>query len=93
MARVLVVQATGWGKSAVYWAATSAMREAGRPHPGGLPIASAHARNQVAAAQRAGLRAATINSSNIDDWDEIYEQLQHDHLDVLLISPERLGNA
>jgi ATP-dependent DNA helicase RecQ len=28
-ARVLVVQATGWGKSAVYWAATSALRAAG----------------------------------------------------------------
>ena len=27
--RVLVVQATGWGKSAVYWAATAALREAG----------------------------------------------------------------
>ena len=28
-ARVLVVQATGWGKSAVYWAATSAIRALG----------------------------------------------------------------
>ena len=93
VARVLVVQATGWGKSAVYWAATSAMREAGRGPTLVVSPLLALMRNQVAAAQRAGLRAATINSSNIDDWDEIYEQLQHDHLDVLLISPERLGNA
>ena len=93
VARVLVVQATGWGKSAVYWAATSAMREAGRGPTLVVSPLLALMRNQVVAAQRAGLRAATINSSNIDDWDEIYEELQHDHLDVLLISPERLGNA
>ena len=33
-ARVLVVQATGWGKSAVYWAATAIRRSEG--HGGGF---------------------------------------------------------
>ncbi len=49
-------------------------------------------RDQIAAAERAGLRAATINSTNVDDWDPIFDALAADQLDVLLISPERLAN-
>lgn len=91
-ARVLVVQATGWGKSAVYWAATAILRGRG----GGTtlivsPLLSLM-RDQVAAAGRAGLRAATLNSSNVDEWSQIEEQLRADDLDVLLVSPERLAN-
>ena len=67
-ARVLVVQATGWGKSAVYWAATAVRRSEGAgPTLVVSPLLSLM-RDQVAAASRAGLRAATLNSSNIDDW-------------------------
>ena len=91
-ARVLVVQATGWGKSAVYWAATSAMRAAGAGPTLVVSPLLALMRDQVAAAERAGLRAATINSTNIDEWDPVFEALDHDRLDVLLVSPERLGN-
>lgn len=91
-ARVLVVQATGWGKSAVYWGATAALRAVGRGPTLVVSPLLALMRNQVEAAQRAGLRAATINSANFDDWDTVYAQLQADELDVLLISPERLGN-
>ncbi|MFZ9018377.1 MAG: DEAD/DEAH box helicase, partial [Ilumatobacteraceae bacterium] len=91
-ARVLVVQATGWGKSAVYWAATSALRAAGRGPTLVVSPLLALMRNQVDAARRAGLRAATINSSNFDDWDAVYDDLRNDAIDVLLISPERLGN-
>jgi len=90
--RVLVVQATGWGKSAVYWAATSALRSLGLGPTVVVSPLLALMRNQVQAASKAGLTAATINSSNLDDWDDIYAGLQRDEFDVLLISPERLGN-
>ena len=91
-ARVLVVQATGWGKSAVYWAATAIRRHEGAgPALVVSPLLSLM-RDQVAAAERAGLRAATLNSSNIDAWSEVEAALRADQLDVLLVSPERLAN-
>jgi ATP-dependent DNA helicase RecQ len=90
--RVLVVQATGWGKSAVYWAATSALRAAGSGLTLVISPLLALMRDQVSAAERAGLRAATINSTNIDAWDEVLAAVDDNALDVLLVSPERLGN-
>ncbi|MBC9957381.1 ATP-dependent DNA helicase RecQ [Yimella sp. cx-51] len=90
--RVLVVQATGWGKSAVYWIATSMMRDRGDgPTLVVSPLLSLM-RDQVAAAERAGLVAATLNSSNIDAWSQIEADLAADRIDVLLVSPERLAN-
>jgi ATP-dependent DNA helicase RecQ len=91
-ARVLVVQATGWGKSAVYWAATSALRSRGAGPSLVVSPLLALMRDQVSAAQRSGLRAATVNSTNLDDWDTVFAALDADDLDVLLVSPERLGN-
>jgi ATP-dependent DNA helicase RecQ len=91
-ARVLVVQATGWGKSAVYWAATAIRRaEDHGPTLVVSPLLSLM-RDQVAAADRAGLRAATLNSANIEDWSRVEEALRAGHVDVLLVSPERLAN-
>ena len=90
--RVLVVQATGWGKSAVYWAATHALRAAGHGPTLVVSPLLALMRDQVEAATRAGLRAATVNSTNFEAWDEVFAQLDTDELDVLLVSPERLGN-
>ncbi|WP_233252024.1 ATP-dependent DNA helicase RecQ [Limnohabitans sp. 2KL-17] len=90
--RVLVVQATGWGKSAVYWAATHAMRSTGSGPTLVVSPLLALMRDQVAAAERAGLKAATVNSTNIDDWDDVFQRLDDDAVDVLLVSPERLGN-
>ena len=90
--RVLVVQATGWGKSAVYWAATHAIRSTGAGPTLVVSPLLALMRDQVSAAERAGLKAATVNSTNIDDWDEVFQQLDADAIDVLLVSPERLGN-
>ncbi len=91
-ARVLCVQRTGWGKSAVYFVATALLRDA---QAGPTLIVSpllALMRNQIAAAQRLGLRAHTINSTNRDEWDSVREQLASDAIDLLLISPERLNN-
>lgn len=90
--RVLVVQATGWGKSAVYWAATHAIRSTGAGPTLVVSPLLALMRDQVSAAERAGLKAATVNSTNFDDWDEVFQRLDADAIDVLLVSPERLGN-
>jgi len=91
-ARVLVVQATGWGKSAVYWAASAIRRHEGAgPSLVVSPLLSLM-RDQVAAAGRAGLRAATLNSANIEKWATVEQELRADALDVLLVSPERLAN-
>ena len=90
--RVLVVQATGWGKSAVYWAATHALRHSGAGPTLVVSPLLALMRDQVSAAERAGLSAATVNSTNFDEWDDVFRQLDNDTLDVLLVSPERLGN-
>ena len=91
-ARVLVVQATGWGKSAVYWVATAIRRAEGAgPTLVVSPLLSLM-RDQVVAAGRAGLRAATLNSSNVGDWDAIESELRDGAIDVLLVSPERLAN-
>ena len=90
--RVLVVQATGWGKSAVYWAATSALRSLGRGPTIVVSPLLALMRNQVSAAEGGGLVAATINSTNIDDWTAVMEAVEGGAVDVLLVSPERLAN-
>ncbi|WP_243837824.1 DEAD/DEAH box helicase [Cumulibacter soli] len=91
-ARVLVVQATGWGKSAVYWIATAIGRQAGRGVSLVISPLLSLMRDQVDAAARAGLVARTLNSSNIDDWSRIEQEIADDALDVLLVSPERLAN-
>lgn len=94
-ARVLCVQRTGWGKSAVYFVATSLLRsDPDRPAGPTLIVSPLLAlmRNQIAAAQRLGLRAHTINSTNRDEWDDVRAQLAADTIDLLLISPERLNN-
>ena len=107
--RALVVQRTGWGKSAVYFVATVLLREGwGGWSPGTPPPSSgarsgtgasviispllALMRDQVAAAERAGIRAVTMNSANVTQWDEIQAQVAGGEVDVLLVSPERLNN-
>jgi ATP-dependent DNA helicase RecQ len=90
--RVLVVQRTGWGKSAVYFVATSLLREAGAgPTVIVSPLLSLM-RDQIAAATRAGIRAMTMNSANVLDWPDVAAALAEDTVDVLLLSPERLNN-
>src|SRR5829696_3788184 len=91
-ARVLCVQRTGWGKSAVYFLSTALGREAGAGPTLIVSPLLALMRNQVAAAQRLGLRAHTVNSTNRDGWDEVAQLLRDDAVDLLLISPERLNN-
>ncbi|GAA2175054.1 RecQ family ATP-dependent DNA helicase [Arthrobacter parietis] len=90
--RALVVQRTGWGKSAVYFVASLLLRAMGAGPTLIVSPLLALMRDQVAAAERAGVRAAAINSANQTEWQEITTTLDADQLDVLLVSPERLNN-
>ncbi|MER8067677.1 RecQ family ATP-dependent DNA helicase [Streptomyces sp. NPDC094034] len=90
--RALVVQRTGWGKSAVYFVATSLLRELGAGPTVIVSPLLALMRNQVEAAARAGIRARTINSSNAEEWETIQDEVAAGDVDVLLVSPERLNN-
>jgi len=90
--RALVVQRTGWGKSAVYFVATLLLRRAGAGPTVLVSPLLALMRDQIAAAERAGVRAVAINSTNPHEWDDVRAQLARDEIDVLLVSPERLNN-
>lgn len=90
--RTLVVQRTGWGKSAVYFIATALLRELGEGPTVIVSPLLALMRNQVAAAAGAEVHAATINSANPEEWESIEEQVAIGEVDVLLVSPERLNN-
>ncbi|GAB4382958.1 MAG: RecQ family ATP-dependent DNA helicase [Elainellaceae cyanobacterium] len=90
--RLLVVQRTGWGKSLVYFLTTRLLRNRGMGATLIISPLLALMRNQIAAADRIGLRAATINSSNQEEWETVQGQLLSNQIDILLVSPERLAN-
>lgn len=90
--RALVVQRTGWGKSAVYFVSTLLLRREGAGPTLLVSPLLALMRDQIAAAERAGVRAVAINSTNAHEWREVEQQLAADEVDVLLVSPERLNN-
>lgn len=90
--RALVVQRTGWGKSAVYFVASLLLRARGAGPTLIVSPLLALMRDQVAAAARAGVRAVSVSSANATQWDEVRARLAADEVDVLLISPERLTN-
>lgn len=92
LGRLLVVQKTGWGKSAVYFIATKLLREQGMGPAILISPLLSLMRNQIAAAERMGVRAATIHSDNTDEWENVEGALRRDEVDILLISPERLTN-
>ncbi|MDJ0381932.1 RecQ family ATP-dependent DNA helicase [Streptomyces sp. G-G2] len=91
--RALVVQRTGWGKSAVYFVATALLRRRGSGPTVIISPLLALMRNQVEAAARAGIQARTINSANPEEWDAIYGEVERGETDVLLVSPERLNSV
>ena len=90
--RLLVVQKTGWGKSFVYFIATKLLREGGMGPALLISPLLALMRNQIAAAERMGVRAETINSDNQDHWERVERAVGRNEVDILLISPERLAN-
>jgi len=90
--RVLLVQRTGWGKSAVYFFATRLLRDQGSGPTILISPLLALMRNQMQMADRLGVSAATINSSNRDAWETVIADLKADRIDLLLVSPERFNN-
>jgi len=90
--KTLVVERTGWGKSIVYFIAAKILRDEG--HGISLLISPLLSlmRNQIEAAEKIGLKALTINSTNLNDWPQIEEDILSGNCDLLLISPERLAN-
>ncbi|MFJ2650788.1 RecQ family ATP-dependent DNA helicase [Streptomyces sp. NPDC087420] len=91
--RALVVQRTGWGKSAVYFVATALLRRRGAGPTVIISPLLALMRNQVESAARAGIQARTINSANPEEWETIYGEVERGETDVLLVSPERLNSV
>ncbi len=90
--RLLVVQKTGWGKSFVYFIATKLLREAGFGPTLLVSPLLALMRNQIAAAERMGVRAERITSDNVNDWADVEALLAGDDVDLLLVAPERFAN-
>ena len=82
--RVLLVQRTGWGKSAVYFIATRMLRDRGSGPTLLVSPLLALMRNQIEAAGRLGVSAETINRTprNGAMWRGLTDE-------VGLISPER----
>ncbi|MDM2402144.1 DEAD/DEAH box helicase, partial [Mycobacteroides abscessus] len=73
--QALVVQRTGWGKSAVYFIAAKLLRSSGHGPTIIVSPLLALMRNQVSAAERAGVAAATINSGNVTEWNAIHQRV------------------
>ena len=90
--RLLVVQRTGWGKSSVYFIATRMLRDLGRGLTLIVSPLLALMRNQIEAAERLGIRAVTVNSTNRDEWQAVQRAVLGDEADAMLVSPERLAN-
>ncbi|AAY38835.1 RecQ family ATP-dependent DNA helicase [Pseudomonas syringae] len=90
--KLLVVQRTGWGKSSVYFISTRILRDRGQGPTIIISPLLALMRNQVDAAQRLGINAVTINSTNTDEWEKARQDVHANRVDCLLISPERLAN-
>ena len=91
--KLLVVQKTGWGKSAVYFISTKILRQQGS----GLSIIISPLislmRNQIESAKKLGLNVVTINSSlSAGERTENESQILAGLADAVIISPEQLAN-
>lgn len=91
--KMLVVQRTGWGKSAVYFISTSLLRQMGKGPSIIISPLIALMRNQIDSASRLGLRVVTINSSLSPAERKKNEGLiVSQQVDAIIISPEQLAN-
>ena len=90
--RLLVVERTGWGKSAVYFIATRILRDRGQGPTLIVSPLLALMRSQSEAAARLGIHAPSINSTNRGEWPKLTGEILADQADALLISPERLAS-
>lgn len=90
--KALIVQQTGWGKSIVYFIATRILRDKGKGPTILISPLLSLIRNQIENASKIGIVALTINSQNVEEWDNVKSNLKNDTCDILLISPEQLAN-
>jgi len=90
--KLLVIQRTGWGKSSVYFISTRILRDQGKGVTIIISPLLALMRNQIEAAERLGIKAISINSTNMEDWQTCKQAVLNNTVDALLISPERLAN-
>lgn len=88
----LVVERTGWGKSLIYFISTRVLRDRGQGPTLIVSPLLALMRNQQTAAERLGLQAISINSTNRSGWPALQAEILDNKVDALLISPERLAN-
>lgn len=90
--KLLVVQRTGWGKSAVYFLAAKVLKQRGFGITIVISPLLSLMRNQVELARKFGVLADTINSTNENEWQKIMQQVNQGKINCLFISPERLAN-
>lgn len=91
--KLLVVQKTGWGKSAVYFIATKLLRMQDKGPTIIISPLIALMRNQIERAGQLGLDVATINSSQSQaQKDAAKQQIVSQRVDAVIISPEQLAN-
>jgi ATP-dependent DNA helicase RecQ len=90
--RLLVVQKTGWGKSSVYFIAAKLLREQGAGPALLISPLLSLMRNQIASADRMGVRAARFSHDTKDDWPEEAERIRRGEIDIILSTPEQLSN-
>lgn len=90
--QLILVERTGWGKSMVYFLAARILRDRGRGPTLLVSPLLALMRNQLVAAERIGISAVSMNSTNRGEWPDLKRNILSDKVDVVLISPERLAN-
>ena len=90
--KLLVVERTGWGKSLIYFIGTRMLRDRGQGPTLIVSPLLALMRNQMTVAERLGIRAISINSTNRSEWPDLKAEILGNKVDALLISPERLAN-
>lgn len=89
--RTLVVQRTGWGKSMVYFVCTKLLRDEGKGVTIIISPLLTLMDNQIAAAERAGLRCDVLNSTKAtEEKNEIIQKMQTGDIDIVLTTPETL---
>lgn len=88
----LVVRQTGWGKSLIYFILTNIYRSQGKGPAIIISPLLSLVRNQIYSASKFNLNAYNLSSDNIDDWEDIYNKLNSNLVDILFLTPEHLAN-
>ncbi|SBO12916.1 ATP-dependent DNA helicase RecQ [Vibrio mediterranei] len=91
--QLLVVQCTGWGKSAVYFIATKLRRSQGHGPTIIISPLLSLIRNQIESAAKLGLSVVSYNSSmDKEERADAARRILAGQVDAIIISPEQLGS-